>query len=330
MHMKHALAFILSMLCVACSTPTKTPQTSLSSTQCSSLSGLHIDLTQLGLPTSGARVDTAQIEAEVAPYADPEGEHLLTTPARCLVIGQILPVTAGTPPIRFAVNLPLTGWNGRALQSGGGGMGGQLITATGNKASGRFDPNPLNVPYPITQGYVTFGSDNGHPPGIRDHAFTRSEEAIRNWGHEELKKTRDAALWVIQKAYGRKPDRVFFNGESAGGREALMVTQKYPYDYDGVIATSPVLNWNIIHLADNRTRNRLMDGWLDVQAIRLIAQRTRRSCDAADGLQDGVIAKYLACPNDVAELQCKPGASPPACLSAAQVASVQSQREAYA
>jgi feruloyl esterase len=239
-------------------------------------------------------------------------------------------VTSGTPHIRFAVNLPLAAWNGRALQSGGGGMGGQLITAPGNKASGRFDPNPLNVPYPITQGYVTFGSDNGHPPGIRDHAFTRSEEAIRNWGHEELKKTRDAVLWVIQNAYGRPPDRLFFNGESAGGREALMVAQKYPEDYDGVIATSPVLNWNIIHLADNRTRDRLMDGWLDASAIRLIADRTRRSCDAADGLEDGVIAKYLACPNDVAELQCKPGASPPGCLSAAQVASAQSQREPYA
>lgn len=297
--------------------------------QCTALAGMQVASTRIGLPTGGAVVTSAQRAEAVAPYRDPEGEHLLPTPERCLVLGEIKPVTAGTPPIKFAINLPLENWNGRALQSGGGGMGGQLVTAPGNKASGRFDPNPLNVPYPITQGYVTFGSDNGHPVGIRDHSFTRSDEAIRNWGHEELKKTRDTALAVIEAAYGRKPTHLFFSGESAGGREALMVTQKYPQDYDGVIATSPVLNWNIIHLSDNRTRDRLMDGWLDARAIGLIAQRTRASCDEADGLKDGVVGKYLQCPNDVAALQCKPGDAPGTCLTPAQVASANSQREAF-
>lgn len=296
---------------------------------CASLASLTLGPERIGLPTGGARVRSAAVAPEVAPYKDPEGEHLLPTPARCLVLGEILPVDPAAPPIRFAVNLPLSNWNGRALQSGGGGLGGQLITAPGNKASGRFDPNPLNVPYPITQGYATFGSDNGHPPGIANAAFAASDEAMRNWGHEELKKTHDVALAIITAAYGHAPTHVFFSGESAGGREAVKALQTYPRDYDGVIATSPVLSWNMIHLADNRMRDRLMDGWLDAAAIRLIAQRTRASCDAADGLRDGVIGKYLECANDVAALVCKPGDAPGTCLTPAQAASATAQRERF-
>ena len=135
--------------------------------QCEALSGLAIPSGSIGLPTRGAVIDSAQRAPEVAPFKDPEGEHLLPTPARCLVLGRVLAVDANAPAIQFAVNLPLANWNGRALQSGGGGLGGQVITAPGNKASGRFDPNPLDVPYPVTQGYVTFGSDQGRRYGRR-------------------------------------------------------------------------------------------------------------------------------------------------------------------
>jgi feruloyl esterase len=233
------------------------------------------------------------------------------------------------------IGLPLSNWNGRALQSGGGGLGGVVMTAPGNKASGRFDPNPLNVPYPITQGYVTFGSDQGHPragstraQGGDDLAFTRNEEAMRNWAFEESKKTRDAAMAVIQAAYGRRPTHVFFSGESAGGREALRAAQKFPDDYDGVIATSPVISWYGIHLFDNTVRDRLVDGgMLDARAVKLVADRTRASCDEADGLKDGVVAKYLECANDVAQLQCTPGQAPGSCLTPAQVAAVNALRE---
>ena len=294
--------------------------------KCEALAGLAIPATSIGLPTRGAVIATAERAPEVAPYLDAEGEHLLPTPSRCLVTGRVLSMDASAPPISFAINLPLTNWNGRALQSGGGGLGGQVITAPGNKASGRFDPNPVNVPYPITQGYVTFGSDGGHARG--DFRFTRSPEAMRNWAYEEMKKTRDAALAVVEAAYGRRPTHVFFSGESAGGREALRVAQMYPQDYDGVIATSPVISWYAVHLFDNNVRDRLVDGgFLDAQAVRLVAERTRASCDTQDGLRDGVVAKYLECPNDAAQLQCAPGQAAGACLTAAQVAAANALRE---
>ena len=335
MHFKTALAITAAALLAACATkpiPEPPPPVAfvqlppMAIQQCESLAGLRIPAASIGLPTGGAVVATAERAAEVAPYKDPEGEHLLPTPARCLVQGRVLPVDPGAPPINFAINLPLSNWNGRALQSGGGGLGGQVITAPGNKASGRFDPNPVNGPYPVTQGYVTFGSDGGHARG--DFRFTRNQEAMRNWAHEELKKTHDTALAVIQAAYGRRPTHVFFSGESAGGREALRAAQVYPQDYDGVIATSPVISWYAVHLFDNFVRDRLADGgFLDPQAIKLVADRTRASCDLRDGLRDGVIARYLECPNDVDQLLCAQEARQPGtCLTAPQVSAVNALR----
>ena len=294
---------------------------------CTTLVGTTVPAAQIGLPTNGAVVRTATMEAAVAPYRDAEGEHLLETPARCALQGEIASL-AGAPPIKFNINLPLTNWNRRMLQSGGGGLGGVVITANGNKGSGRFDPNPVDTPYPITQGYVTFGSNGGHD-GTTDTAFTRNDEAIRNWGGDELKKTRDVAVALVSAAYGAGPSKVFFSGESAGGREAMVAAQRFYADYDGIIATSPVLAWYYVHLADNNLRDKLITGFLDAPAIKLIADKTRASCDRLDGLADGVVAKYLACPNEVATLRCTNGAPGTGCLSDAQIASANALREPY-
>jgi feruloyl esterase len=168
--------------------------------RCEDLLDLRVVAGDIGLPTLGARVDKADRLPELAPYVDPDGEHLLPTLARCVVQGSIVAVDANAPPIRFAVNLPLA-WNGRALQSGGGGLNGVVVSAPGNKASGRFDPIPLDRPYPVNLGYATFGSDSGHQNP--DTTFMRNDEALRNWGGDELKKTRDVALKIIGVAYGR-------------------------------------------------------------------------------------------------------------------------------
>lgn len=306
-------------------TSTAVPSATLAIKTCEGLQGMRVASSNIGLPNGGATIESATRAPAVAPYADAEGEHLLTTPERCLVQGNIASIDPAAPAIKFAINLPLSNWNRRALQSGGGGLGGSVITAPGNKASGRFDPMPVDAPYPITLGYVTFGSDGGHTS--TDFVFTRSDEAMRNWASEHLKKTRDVALAVIKAAYDEAPQKVFFSGESAGAREALMMAQKYPNDYDGVIATSPVIQWNGIHLFDNRLRDRLMTGFLGAADIKLVADRTRASCDAADGLADGVVAKYMACTNDVASLRCADGNVGTGCLSDAQIASVNALRD---
>jgi feruloyl esterase len=296
-------------------------------TECAALLNMTIPAAQIGLPTSGAVVKSAAVAPVVAPFPDAEGEHLLETPARCVVQGEIASLSAGAPPIRFNINLPLANWNHRLLQSGGGGVGGALISAPGAKGSGRFDPNPVDTPYPITQGYVTFGSDGGHGP--TDTAFTRNDEAMRNWAGDEIKKTRDVAVAVVSAAYSAKPQKVFFSGESAGGREAMIAAQRFHADYDGIIATSPVIAWYYVHLADNNLRDKLINGFLDPAAIKLVADRTRASCDLQDGLADGVIAKYLSCTNDAASLRCASGQPGTGCLSDAQIASVNALRDPF-
>ena len=108
--------------------PTAEPFTPVALRQCEALTGMTIPASAIGLPTRGAVVASAQRAPEVAPYRDAEGEHLLPTPARCLVLARILPVDAAAPAINIAVNLPLANWNGRALQSGGGGIGGVVLS----------------------------------------------------------------------------------------------------------------------------------------------------------------------------------------------------------
>jgi feruloyl esterase len=297
--------------------------------RCEDLMATAIAADAIGLPSGGARVMVARrlpAAAPLAPRRDPDGEFAQGVPAHCNIQGEIAPHDPAAPPITFNLNLPFA-WNGRALQSGGGGLGGALITAPEQKASARFDPVPTHLPYPIALGYATFGSDGGHQGS--DVAFMRSDEAMRNWGRDSMKKTRDVALALIALAYGRPAQRVLFSGESAGGREALMMAQHFPADYDGIVAVSPVLSWNAIHLADNVIRTRLVSGWLDAAAIRLLAEQTRAQCDAEDGLRDGIIARYLECRNDAGALRCPGGGAGEGCLSDAQIAAVGAIREPW-
>ena len=320
-------ALILAIVALTSALDARAQSNSLASLQrCGDFKGMTIPASDIKLPTKGATIMSADHTPISQPRPDPDGEFGLPIPERCIVQGQINSIDPAAPPIKFNVNLPIN-WNGRVLQSGGGGMGGVVITAPDKKAAARFDPIPLDRPYPLTLGYVTFGSDGGHEGA--DVAFMKSDEALRNWAADSMKKTRDIVLVIVHAAYGRYPDRIYFAGESAGGREALMVAQKFPDDYDGIIATSPVLSWYYIHLADNNIRDKLIQGWLDKESVALIARKTRTSCDEADGLKDGVIARYLECPNDAAALRCPDGKQNEGCLSDAQIASINSIREPW-
>jgi len=294
---------------------------------CEALNSVELGPEAVRLPIGGVTVATSVYVSASARTMTETGEIVLELPGHCRVQGAIAPVDPGAPPILFNVNLP-SEWNGKALQSGGGGLGGNVNTAPGKKASGRFDPQPYSDTYPLTNGYVTFGGDEGHQRG--DIEFMYNDEALRNWADDSLIKVRDVAVRLIERAYGRAPDLVYFSGESAGGREALIVAQRYPDAYDGVIAVTPVLGWTYIHIADNRIRSKLLDGWLDAEAIALIADRTRALCDADDGLVDGILGRYMECRMNSQTLRCPNGAEGNGCLSDAQIAALDAIREPWA
>ena len=141
--------------------------------------------------------------------------------AYCDVSAEIRPVDPAAPAIRMRLVLPEQ-WNRKAMMFGGGGYNGTVPNVAGNVPAG-----PLDRPTPLGRGYAVFGSDSGH---VADPAspgsFAWNDEALANYAHDALKKTRDTAVYLIEQRYGATPERSYFAGGSTGGREALAVVQQ--------------------------------------------------------------------------------------------------------
>jgi len=207
------------------------------------------------------------------------------------------------------------------MHYGGGGLNGSVVSGLTTRY-----PAPPNAPVPLARGYVTFGSDSGHSGS--DGTFALNDEALRNFGHEQLKKTHDVALGIIELRYGKKPERLYFAGNSQGGREALAVVQRYPTDYDGVFASEFVIDFTALSLHQNRILTLLAEGgWMNSAKIALLAKSTLAACDMLDGLADGIISNYMACHHDPAVLRCPGGKDTgDECLSDAQIDAVKAVR----
>lgn len=250
------------------------------------------------------------------------------TPAFCQLLGHLNPTDPKAPPIRFQVNLPLQ-WNGRTVQYGGGGFNGVLITGVGLPPAALFD-----APSPLARGFVTYGTDSGHEskPNEPPQLFAANDEAFLNFAHIAYKKVRDAAVQLTERAYGTKPDKMYFMGSSEGGREGLTMAQRYPNDFDGIFARVPVINWAGLQHAGLRAGLATMDaGWLRPAQVKLVSDAVLAVCDAQDGLVDGLVADAVGCKAkfDPATLQCAAGVSGDQCLSEAQVAAVRTLHAPY-
>ena len=161
-------------------------------------------------------------------------------------------------------------------------------------------------------GFATFGSDSGHQmtPGPQDWAL--NDEALKNLGYAQLKKTRDAAMVLIERVYGARPRYTYFTGTSQGGREALTVAQRYPADYDGVIANVPIVSFSSLMLAPElvRIQEKPLANWVTRMKVNAIRGEFLRQCDLLDGAVDGVINSYLACRAIFDVSQGRPGRRP--------------------
>ncbi|WP_241015006.1 tannase/feruloyl esterase family alpha/beta hydrolase, partial [Burkholderia sp. Ac-20379] len=262
---------------------------------CLDLAGVQIPAAAIGLPTEGAVVQTAATIGATA-IGNQDGAY-------CRLTGVIRAQTAGTPDIRFELNLPER-WNRRALQFGGGGYNGVVVTGTG--------PTPFSPDVaPLAQGYATFGDDSGHIGNPGEGTFGLLDEAVTNFGYAHLKKVHDVALALIVRGYGRSPDKMYFAGGSTGGREAYTVIQRYPADYDGVIANAPALNFTGVRLmgvALGRAEYRTPGGFVPPRLLGRVYERTLQVCDALDGVADGIVSDVEACrakePEIIDSLRC--------------------------
>jgi feruloyl esterase len=227
-------------------------------------------------------------------------------PAHCRVNGSMAPIDSASTarPINFSVVLPAS-WSRRAAQLGGGGMNGIVPNLTGG-GPGAQGPSLLD------RGFATYGSDSGHqasfggrrgaPPAGAAQAntsddWTLNEEAIRNLGYAQMKKTHDAAMIIIDRAYGERPRFNYYIGSSQGGREALTVAQRYPADYNGIAANVPIVGFSTLMLAPEliRIHEKPLANWVTPAKVNAIRGEFMRQCDSLDGLADGIINNYVAC-----------------------------------
>ena len=289
------------------------------SMRCAEFAGAVLPPELIALPTAGAQIESASMVSATAPGNQQGGEY-------CRITGRIKALKPTTPDIRFDLNLPRH-WNGRALQIGGGGYNGVVVSGTGVMP---FSPDRA----PLAQGYATFGDDSGHVGDSSLAVFGLVDEAVTNFGYAHLKKTHDAALALIARAYGRPPQRMYFAGGSTGGREGYTVIQRFPDDYDGVIANSPALNFSGVRLIGvklGQAEYATPGGFIPPLLLEHVYQRTLSVCDRLDGAADGIVSDVAACREREAEiiesLRCA-GASPShdSCLSEPQLATLMVMR----
>jgi len=230
-------------------------------------------------------------------------------PSFCRVAGVIEPTSDSH--ILFEVWLPLEKWNGKFAGVGNGGWAG---TISFGALAGQ-----------IRRGYAAASTNTGHPamPGVdmAKFAFEHPEQLI-DFAYRSHHETAIKAKAIAQAFYARPPEHAYWIGCSSGGYEGLMEAQRFPADYDGIVAGAPANNWT-----------RLMAGDLDAvlavvkdpasnlpqAALELLNRAVLTACDGIDGIVDGVLDDPRKCKFDPEALKCTANQSPPACLTPGQV-----------
>ena len=268
---------------------------------CESLTGLKLARTTI---TSSTIVSAGPFSASAAP-GGAGNAPAVTVPAHCEVKGVIRPTKDSE--IKFAMWLPATGWNGKYLQEGNGGWAG-------------------NIPYrsmidPLARGYATAATDDGHEGGGAAAWAIGHPEKLIDFGYRAVHETGVQAKAIVRALYGRDPSLSYFAGCSDGGREALMEAQRYPEDFNGILAGAPANNWS--HLFTGFVWNQqalLNTPASNIPPVKLpvIQSAVLAACDRLDGLQDGLLENPGVCRFDPAALLCK-GTENSECLTAPQV-----------
>ena len=218
------------------------------------------------------------------------------------------------PEINIEVNLP-TSWNGRFYMFGNGGWAGEAFDASGRVA---------NHARALRAGFATASTDTGHSAALEPGAsFALNRQKLLDFGFRSLHVTAEAAKLLVRGYYGVSPAKSYYDGCSQGGREGLTIAQRFPNDFDGIIAGSPAL----YNTGNMIARAYWMQGMganpFPAAKLGLLAERVYAKCDAADGLKDGLIADPLRCAFKASRdlPRCAGGKDEPGCFTASEIAS---------
>ncbi|HTD03414.1 tannase/feruloyl esterase family alpha/beta hydrolase [Undibacterium sp.] len=295
---------------------TSTVAAKTSAEMCAAMQGLDVPALEIGLPTSGASIASATLIAATA-KDNISGEY-------CKVLGKIQPVDFSAPDIRFEVDLPSV-WNGKSVHFGGGGLDGTIPATTGFTSSSLTFTEVNGAKTPLARGYVTLGSDSGHQGNASEGTFLQNDEAMANYAGEHVKKTHDVAQFLAKNRYGAPFSHSYYVGGSGGGRQGLVAAQRYPADYDGVIATYPASELLGLSFQMGRVSQASLapGGFISVAKASVLKAAVMAQCDSLDGATDGIISNPALCHFDPATIRCPGGVdSGNTCLSDAQINTV--------
>jgi feruloyl esterase len=277
--------------------------------------------TQYTVP--GMRLSTETVAAGTMPPGATSGPPLA---AHCKLSGRMAERTGvdGKPyHIGFEVRLPAA-WNGRLLYQGGGGNDGVVRPAIGPQAA----PG-----YALNRGFAVVTTDAGHQGA--DAGFGFDPIARVDNAYNAHDKVAVAAKDIVRAFYSKAPERSYFIGCSGGGRQGMMFTQRFPSYFDGVIAMAPAMRvssgatvaaaWDsqaLLAAAPTVDGNKILSNALPPADLALLRKGILDSCDAQDGIVDGLVSNPAACRFDPRALQCS-GAKNDSCLAAPQVTALQ-------
>nr|ADI23194.1 hypothetical protein [uncultured Gemmatimonadales bacterium HF0770_11C06] len=241
----------------------------------------------------------------------------------CYVKG-ILP-----PAIQFHIQLPLPrNWNGRFLKWGDGGKDGDLDVAD----------------HRMVEGYAVANSNTGHDSGAEPGSSFAldNRQAEIDFGYRAVHLTTVAGKTLVESYYGSLPEYSYFEGCSTGGRQGLMEAQRYPDDFDGIVAGAPANHYQEMNAVrvwllqrmfrDNFTAALAFDtdgdGRFDsVKKLELLAGEVLKACDRNDGVNDGVVDDPSTCdfdpPRDLAGYRCPEDVDGESCFTTAQLQTIQ-------
>jgi len=317
---------LLALLIAYAASPVTAQSTALGPADCAALQKLQLPGVAL------SEISAEWIPAGPAPDSF-QRAPAIGLPAHCRLRGTLdrRQGVDGQPyGIGFALALPAA-WNGRFLFQGGGGFNGVLADPIGYPAAGETPA--------LARGFAVATTDAGHRSpnsNALDTAFLRDQQATIDFAYRAVERVTAVAKTILARHYGKPVSRSYFAGCSTGGREAMLVAQRYPMEFDGVIAGAPamrtyyaVLGTDWVNVQLNQVAPRGADGQpvardaLSSTQKRAVIDAVRNACDANDGVRDGLVFNTRACTFDPKTLVCGDKSSGAGCLAAAQAAALE-------
>jgi feruloyl esterase len=263
-------------------------------------------LAELKLPNTTITSAQSVAAGAFTPSANAAGPYK-DLPAFCRVAGMIKP--SSDSEIKFEVWMPSANWNGKFHGIGNGGFAGS-ISYTGLAGA-------------LARGYATASTDTGHAGNDASWALGHPEKIV-DYGYRGIHEMTEKAKLIVKAFYGDGPKRSYFASCSNGGRQALMEAQRFPDDYDGIIAGAPANAYTQIMTGFAWNMQATLNdpgSYITSKKLKAIEAAALAACDARDGVTDGVLDDPTKCGFDPAALLCK-GDETDECLTEKQIAAL--------